>query len=124
MIQTYTTGLNSTQLTQVARWGKLDPRSDILARLSGSPTNLIAITLFNLDIETIKKILIFQTEGLMFFLYSFTLYDFSRLLPTILLFKRSCYECAGLSISNLMIDSQAGQVEGLFSLPAMPFFHD
>ena len=29
-----------------------------------------------------------------------------------------------LSISILMIDSQAGQVEGLFSLPEMLFFHE
>ena len=29
-----------------------------------------------------------------------------------------------LSISILMIDSQVRQVEGLFSLPDMPFFHD
>ena len=29
-----------------------------------------------------------------------------------------------LLISIVMIDSQAGQVEGLFSLPEMPFLHD
>ena len=29
-----------------------------------------------------------------------------------------------LSISIIMLDSQAGQVEGLYSLPEMPFFRD
>ena len=29
-----------------------------------------------------------------------------------------------LLISIVMIDSQAGQVEGLFSMPEMPFLHD
>ena len=28
------------------------------------------------------------------------------------------------SISILIIDTQAQQVEGMFSLPEMPFFHD
>ena len=57
---------------------------------------------------------------------AFTLYDFSRLLSILLLFKRSWYEfneCTS-QFSILMLDSLAGQVEGLFSLPVMPFFHD
>ena len=57
----HSAGLNSTRPTQVVWWGKLDPRSDSPARRSGCPANFIAITLFNLDIET-KKILIFQTR--------------------------------------------------------------
>ena len=89
----------------------------------------IAITLFNLDIETIK--IIFKTLGLMLFLYiffahfisTFAIYDFSRLLATILLFKKILLwiQSMYLSISILMLDSQAGQVEGLFSLPEMSF---
>ena len=41
-------GLNSTRPTQVVRQGKLDPISDSLARRSGCPANLTAITLYNL----------------------------------------------------------------------------
>ena len=95
----HSAGLNSTRPTQVVWWGKLDPRSDSPARRSGRPANLIAITLFNLDIETKKKSKFFKLR-LMLFLYiflahfisTFTLYDYSRSLSTMLLFKRSCYE--------------------------------
>ena len=44
---------NSTWPTKVLRRGKLDPRSDSPTNLSGCMANLIAITFFNLDIETI-----------------------------------------------------------------------
>ena len=48
-------GLNSTQLNQLVRWGKLDPTSDSPTRCSGCLANLIVITLLSLDKETIKK---------------------------------------------------------------------
>ena len=51
-------GLKSTRPTWVVRQGKLEPRSESPAKCSGYPANLIANTLFNLDIEQIKKILI------------------------------------------------------------------
>ena len=41
-----------TQPTQVVGRGKVDSISDSPARRSGYLANLIAITLFNLDIET------------------------------------------------------------------------
>ena len=62
------------------------------------------------------------------FISAFIIHYFSRLLSTLLLFKRSYYEFNESteynSISILMLDSQVEQVEGLFSLPRKPFFHD
>ena len=55
----YLTGLSNTRPTQVVRRGKLDQRSDSPYRLSCCRANLIRITLFNLDIGTIKKFSIF-----------------------------------------------------------------
>ena len=53
-------GLNSTWLTQAVKQGKMDQKSDSPISRSGCPANLIAITLFNVDIETIKKNLNFH----------------------------------------------------------------
>ena len=39
--------------TMIEKAGKLDQRSDYPAIRSGCPANLIAITLFKLDVETI-----------------------------------------------------------------------
>ena len=129
----FESGLNSTCPTQVVSRGKLDTRSDSPNRRSCCSANLIAITLVNLDIETIKHYLIFQNLGLMLFrIYfsspfclAFTLYDLSRLLPITFLSKRYCYDyefndCTS-EISILMIDTQVRQVEGLFSSHKMPF---
>ena len=88
-----TAGLNSIWPAKVVRWGKMNSRSDSVARRSGCLANLIAITLLNPDIETIKIILIFKNLGLILFMYiflshfisAFTLYDFSRL-PKMLFF--------------------------------------
>ena len=58
----YNSELNSTSPTEVVRLGKFDPRSYSPARLSGCPANLIAVTLLNLDIETIKVFYFFKLK--------------------------------------------------------------
>ena len=45
---------NQYPLNPGSQAGKMNPRSDSPFRLSGWPVNLIAISSFNLDIETIK----------------------------------------------------------------------
>ena len=60
------------------------------------------------------------------FISAFTICDLSRLLSTLIVIQNILLwiQWMCLSISILMLDSQEGQVEGLFRLPEMPFFHD
>ena len=62
----------------------------------------------------------------MLFLYNFPPILFQPLPFTSMTFQLYCYSKDPVmnSIFILMLDSQAGQVEGLFSLTRMPFFHD
>ena len=99
-------GLNSTLLTQVIRRGKLERRSDSPARSSGCPANLIAITLFNCDIETIKKFLISYFD-VIFVYFS---HPFYFCLHLFWLFKVAVNDpVMYLLISILMIDGQVGK---------------
>ena len=53
------------------RQGKLNPRSDRPGRRKGCTANWKAITLFNLDVETIIYFIFFLILGLILFLYIF-----------------------------------------------------
>ena len=96
-LTSYNSELNSTLPTEVVRLGKFDPRSYSPARLSGFPANLIAVTLLNLDVETIKVFYFFlnfrfDVISVYFLAHFFYCLYFSRLLLTKLLFKTYCYE--------------------------------
>ena len=68
--------------------------------------------------------MLFLYNFLAHFISIFTLYDLDAVnyivIQKILLWIQWTY----LLISNVLLDSQVGQVEGLFSLPEMLFFHD
>ena len=68
--------------------------------------------------------MLFLSIFLAHFISTFTLYDLDAVnyivIQKILLRIQWTY----LLISNVLLDSQVRQVEGLFSLPKMMFFHD
>ena len=73
---------------QVVMQDQLDPRSDSPTRRSGCPANLIAIILFNLDIETINFFLILKALGSMLYCMFFSTISFPPL--PLMIFQGCC----------------------------------